>query len=167
MLKIYPAETDEDLELVKGLLEEYITSWVEFDGPVHDEKEVEKARGQIENLFNYFGPPDGCLLFARYSEAVAGCVALEKLNDSVCQMKRLYVKPEFRGLKIGRELAERVIEQARRMGYEQMRIHTITALERANRLYKSLGFTEISPYEDTPIKDAVFMELNLEYNRES
>jgi len=160
MIEIYPVETDKDLEIVKGLLEEYVASWFEFDGPVH-EKEVEKARGQMENLFNHFGPPDGCLLFARYGEEVAGCVALEKLNDSVCQMKRLYVKPEFRGLKIGRELAERVIEQARRIGYERMRIHTVTALERANRLYKSLGFNEIDPYEYTPREDAVFMELKL------
>ncbi|MHC4572023.1 MAG: GNAT family N-acetyltransferase [Planctomycetota bacterium] len=160
MIEIFPAETGEDIELVKGLLEDYVASWFEFDGPVH-EKEVEKARGQMENLFNHFGPPSGCLLLARYGEEVAGCVALEKLNDSVCQMKRLYVKPEFRGLKIGRELAERVIEQARRIGYERMRIHTVTALERANRLYKSLGFNEIDPYEYTPREDAVFMELEL------
>ena len=89
MIEISTVKTDEDIEIVKGLLEEYVASWFESDGPVH-EKEVEKARGQMENLFNHFGPPDGCLLFARYGEEVAGCVALEKLNDSVCQMKRLF-----------------------------------------------------------------------------
>ena len=160
MPKIFPVETSEDIEIVKELLEEYITSWFEFDEPVH-EKEVEKARGQMEDLLNHFGPPDGCLLVAKYKKESAGCVALRKLSDNTCEMKRLYVKPEFRGLKIGRELAERVIEQARRIGYERMRIHTITALERANRLYKSLGFTEIDPYEYTPREDAVFMELKL------
>lgn len=160
MIEISTVKTNEDIEIVKGLLEEYITSWFEFDEPVHA-REVEKARGQMENLFNHFGPPDGCLLFARYDEEVAGCVALEKLNDSVCQMKRLYVRPPLRGLKVGRKLAERLIEQARRIGYKRMRIHTITSLERANRLYKSLGFNEISPNEDIPRKDAVFMELQL------
>lgn len=160
MLTIAPAETDEDIEHVKKLLEEYVASWFEFDGPVH-KKEVQKARSQMENLLSYFGSAKGCLLLARYGEAAAGCVALEKLNDNVCQMKRLYVKPEFRGLKIGRKLAERVIEQACKIGYGRMRIHTIAALERANRLYESLGFTEISPYEDSPREDAVFMELKL------
>lgn len=160
MTEIIAVKKGEDIELVKGLLEEYVASWFDFDGPVH-EKEVEKARSQMENLFSHFGPPDGCLLLARYGEEVAGCVALEKFNDSVCQMKRLYVKPGFRGLKIGRELAEGVIEQARRIGYERMRIHTISVLKEANRLYESLGFAEIDPYEDSPRDDAIFMELKL------
>ena len=124
-------------------------------------KEVKAHKHQMNHLGEYFGPPDGCLLVAKYKKESAGCVALRKLNDDTCEMKRLYVRSKFRGLKIGRELAERVIEQARRIGYERMRIHTITALERANRLYKSLGFNEIDPYEYTPREDAVFMELKL------
>jgi ribosomal protein S18 acetylase RimI-like enzyme len=160
MLKIFPVKTDEDVEIVKGLLEEYVASWSEVGGPAH-EKEVEKARRQMENLLNDFGPPAGCLLFARYGGEAAGCVALEKLNNSVCQMKRLYVRDNFRGLKIGRKLAETVIEQARKIGYKYMRIHTINILEPANRLYKSLGFNEIDPYEYTPRDDSVFMELKL------
>jgi GNAT superfamily N-acetyltransferase len=160
MLRIFPVETDKDLEIVKGLLEEYTASLFELDGPYHI-KEFEAHKHQMNDLGGYFGPPDGCLLLAKYKKEPAGCVALRKLNDNTCEMKRLYVKPEFRGLKIGRELAERVIEQARRIGYERMRIHTITALERANRLYRSLGFNEIDPYEYTPREDAVFMELKL------
>jgi ribosomal protein S18 acetylase RimI-like enzyme len=160
MLEIIAATTDEDIEIVKGLLEEYLSSMLELDGPVHI-KEVEAHKQQMNNPGDYFRPPDGCLLVAKYKKESAGCVALRKLNNDICEMKRLYVKPEFRGLKIGRELAERVIEQARRIGYERIRIHTITALERANRLYKSLGFNEIDPYEDTPREDAVFMELRL------
>ena len=160
MLKIYPAETNEDLEIVKGLLEEYLAYIFELDGPVHI-KEVEAHKHQMDNLGEYFRPPDGCLLVAKYKKESAGCVALRKLNDNTCEMKRLYVKPEFRNLKIGKELAERVIEQARKIGYKHMQIHTISALEQANRLYKSLGFTEIDPYEHTPREDAVFMELKL------
>ena len=160
MLKIFSAETVEDIEIAKVLLEEYLMSLFELDGPVHT-KEVEKHKHQMNNLGEYFRPPDGCLLLAKYGEEAAGCVGLEKLNDSICQMKRLYIKSELRGLKIGRELANAVIVQARRIGYDRMRIHTITALEPANRLYKSLGFNEIDPYEDTPREDAVFMELKL------
>ncbi|MHC4396617.1 MAG: GNAT family N-acetyltransferase [Planctomycetota bacterium] len=160
MLKIFPVETDEDLEIVKGLLEEYVASWFEDDGPVHI-KEVEAHKHQMNNPGEYFGPPDGCLLVAKDKKEPAGCVALRKLSDETCEMKRLYVKPEFRGLKIGRNLANAVIAHARKIGYKHMRIHTITAFEQANRLYKSLGFNEIDPYEYTPREDAVFMELKL------
>ena len=161
MLKFYQVETDEDLEIVKGLLEEYLASMLELDDPVHI-KEVEAHKHQMDNLGEYFRPPEGCLLVAKYKKESAGCVALRMLNDDTCEMKRLYVRPEFRGLKIGRNLANAVIEQARKIGYMHMRIHTVSALEQANRLYESLGFKEIDPYEDTPREDAVFMELKLE-----
>jgi ribosomal protein S18 acetylase RimI-like enzyme len=157
---IYPVETNKDLEIVKGLLEEYLTYMFELDGPVHI-KEVEAHKHQMNNLGEYFRPPEGCLLVAKYKKEPAGCVALRKLSDDTCEMKRLYVRPKFRGLKIGRNLANTVIAQARKIGYKHMRIHTISALEQANRLYKWLGFNEIDPYEYTPREDAVFMELKL------
>ena len=160
MLKIYPVETDRDIAFIRGLLEEYVASWFEDGGPVHI-KEFEAHKYQMNNLGECFGPPDGCLLIAKYNEEAAGCVALRKLTGDRCEMKRLYVKPKFRGLKIGRKLAETIIEQARKIGYKYMRIHTITALEEANRLYESLGFNEINPYEYTPRDDSVFMELKL------
>ena len=136
-------------------------SWFEFEGPAH-EKEFEAAMRQMGNLLESFGPPDGCLLLAEYKKEAAGCVALKKLGDGVCEMKRLYVRPKFRGLKIGRKLAEAVIREAGRIGYKQMRIHTISAMKEANGLYKSLGFTEIDAYEYSPRDDAVFLELKLE-----
>ena len=165
MLKIYPAETSEDIELIKGLLEEYVATWFLDGSPVHV-KEVEAHKQQMNNLSESFGPPDGCLLVAKYKGESAGCVALRKLSDETCEMKRLYVTPEFRGLKTGRKLAEHVIDEARKIGYERMRIHTITILERANRLYKSLGFNKIEPYEFTPRDDSVFMELKLVKDQE-
>jgi len=160
MLKIYPAETEKDLEIVRGLLEEYLAFMLELDGPIHI-KEVEAHKHQMNNLGEYFRLPEGCLLVAKYKKESAGCVALRKLCDDTCEMKRLYVRPKFRGLKIGRNLANAVIKQAQKIGYKHMRIHTISALEQANRLYKSLGFNEIDPYEYTPREDAVFMELKL------
>ncbi len=116
---------------------------------------------QSKNLSECFGPPDGSLLLAKYKKEAAGCVAIRKLSDGICEMKRLYVKPEFRGLKIGRKLAQAVINEARRIGYRHMRIHTISAMEEANSLYRSLRFTEIGPYEYSPRQDAVFLELKL------
>lgn len=160
MLKIYNAVSAEDIDAVKTLLEEYVASWFECDGDVHI-KEVEAHKQQLNNLADYFGPPKGCLLIAKYKQESAGCVALRKLSDDTCEMKRLYVSPSFRGLKIGRNLANAVIEQAQKIGYRYMRIHTITELKEANMLYESLGFKNIEPYEYTPRDDAIFMELKL------
>lgn len=160
MLAIYPAQTNEDIEIIKELLNEYVSSWFDYEGPTSDE-EVQRARGHIDNLVDNFGPPDGCLLIAKYADQPAGCVALEKFNDQICLMKRLYVTPDFRSQKIGRKLAESVIEHAQRIGYEQMRIHTVTAFERACKLYNTLGFTQIDEFEHTEREDAVFMELKL------
>jgi putative acetyltransferase len=160
MPRIYQAKTGEDLKIAKDLLEEYLTEMLGLDGPVHT-KEVEAHKHQMNNLGEYFRPPEECLLVATCRNEPAGCVALRKLSDDICEMKRLYVRPKFRGMKIGTNLANTVIAQARKIGYKHMRIHTISALEQANRLYKWLGFNEIDPYEHTPREDAVFMELKL------
>ena len=160
MLTIYSVETDEDINLVRGLLEEYVSSWFEFDGPVH-ENEIEAFRRQSNNLSKYFGPPDGGLLLAKYRKESAGCVALKKLSDGVCEMKRLYVRDDFRGLKIGKALTQEVIEQTRTIGYQSMKLDTNWRLAAATGLYVSLGFKEIEPYEENPLDGAVFMELEL------
>ena len=104
--------------------------------------------------------PDGCLLLAENHGEVAGCIALRKLGDGTCEMKRLYVRPQYRGANIGRALAEAVIQYARRAGYARMRLDTLPKLEAALSLYKSLGFKEIAPYHEYPFQ-AVFMELSL------
>jgi GNAT superfamily N-acetyltransferase len=78
-------------------------------------------QAELATLPGDYASPDGCLLIARYEEKVAGCVALRKLSDGICEMKRMYVRPEYQGMKIGRELAESVIQHARSVGYTRMR----------------------------------------------
>jgi len=155
MLKIYPAETDKDIELAKELFVEYADS-LGFDLCFQNFEE------ELANLPGDYAPPEGCLLLAKYQEKVAGCVALRKLSDGICEGKRLYVRPEFRGLKIGRKLAEAIIEEARKIGYSRMRGDTLTSMKAARELYVSLGFKEIEPYRHNPIKGAKFIELKLE-----
>ncbi|UCE99584.1 MAG: GNAT family N-acetyltransferase [Planctomycetota bacterium] len=155
MLKIYPVETDEDLEAVRTLLVEYVDS-LDFDLVFQNFEE------ELRNLPGEYAPPEGCLLLAKYKDQPAGCVALRKLSDGICEGKRLYVRPQFRGLKIGRKLMESIIAEARRIGYSSIRGDTVPSMQIAQALYASLGFREIEPYCRNPVEGAKFLELKLE-----
>jgi len=159
MLKIYPAETNEDIEMVRELLEEYLACREVKDSIFP--QEVQAFRKQLADLPAEFAEPGGCLLLAKYGERPAGCVALRKLSDDICEGKRLYVREEFRGLKIGRKLMEAVIAEARRIGYSAIRGDTIPSMQAAKALYASLGFNEIDPYRYNPIEGVIFLELKL------
>ena len=107
-------------------------------------------------------PPTGRLLLAEYEGQVAGCVALHKLADGTCEMKRLYLRPQFRGKGLGRTLADRIIAEARSIGYQRMRLDTVEpVMKDAVVMYRRLGFREIAPYCDNPIAGALYMELLL------
>ena len=116
---------------------------------------------EYADLPGEYAPPDGRLLLALYNTKIAGCVALKKLETSICEMKRLYVRPEFRSKGIGRNLAIAIIDEARKIGYKAMRLDTIPSMKQATALYKSLGFKKIAPYRYNPIEGAMYMELNL------
>jgi ribosomal protein S18 acetylase RimI-like enzyme len=117
---------------------------------------------ELKNLPGAYGPPSGRLLLARYADHAAGCIALRQLQAGICEMKRLYVRPEDRGRGLGRMLVERLIAEARSIGYERMRLDTIaSAMQDAIALYRRMGFVEIAPYSSIPIESALWMELRL------
>jgi ribosomal protein S18 acetylase RimI-like enzyme len=151
---VVPAGSDHDLEETRTLFEEYAASLgfdLDFQG--FDE--------EMAGLPGDYAPPTGCILLARCAGDAVGCVALRELESAVCEMKRLYVRPPYRGMGIGRTLSEMIIVEARRIGYGAMRLDTLATMTNARALYRSMGFKEIEPYRFNPLQDAVFMELAL------
>lgn len=117
---------------------------------------------ELAGLPGHYAPPDGRLLLAEYEGQLAGCVALHKWESGVCEMKRLYLRPWFRGKRLGRVIAETIMTEARSIGYERMRLDTIEPIMKdAVEMYRRLGFREIAPYRPNPIAGAMYMELQL------
>lgn len=117
---------------------------------------------ELAGLPGEYAPPEGRLLLADYDGQLAGCVALHKLDDTICEMKRLYLRPQFRGQGLGRVLADRIISEARNIGYERMRLDTVEpVMKDAVAMYHRIGFAEIAPYCANPIAGALYMELKL------
>jgi putative acetyltransferase len=117
---------------------------------------------ELAGLPGDYAPPNGRLLLAEYEGQLAGCIALHKLEDGICEMKRLYLRPRFRGKGLGRALADQIIAEARQIGYQRMRLDTVEPLmKNAVAMYRRIGFREIAAYCTNPIVGALYMELVL------
>lgn len=165
MLKIYPAETDKDREIVKGLFTEYADCIFELVRP-HSlslaKRLSEKALKEAICLPGEYAEPQGCILLAEYEGAIAGCIAVSEIAEGVCEFKRIYVKPQFRRMGIGRELSDKIIGKAGQLLYKRMCLHTNDELFiGAKELYKLLGFKETGHIKGSPLKNSVQMELEL------
>jgi len=154
MVDIIPARTIEDMQIARRLFVEY-QNCLEFD------LSFQGFEHELNHLPGEYAPPAGCILFAKYKGNIRGCVALRRLGCVTCEMKRLYVRSDYRRLGIGRCLAEAVINVAKELGYSFMRLDFVSPRPAAQALYESLGFKEIEPYESVPLYGAVFMELRL------
>jgi protein-tyrosine-phosphatase/GNAT superfamily N-acetyltransferase len=151
---IQPASPSQ-METVRELWIEY---WKSFDfTPCFQNFDRE-----LKTLPGDYGPPDGCILLAYYEKTVAGGVALRKLGDGRCEMKRLFVRPAYRGKRVGLALTEAIIDEGRRRNFTHMRLDTIMpAMAKAIEIYRSLGFEEIEPYTLNRIPGGKYFELDL------
>jgi len=117
---------------------------------------------ELANLPGDYAPPEGRLFLVDYRGQPAGCVAVHKLSAEICEMKRLYLRPQFRGKGLGRALADRIISEAREIGYRRMRLDTVEpVMKDAVAMYRKIGFREIAPYCANPNEGALYLELQL------
>lgn len=159
MIHLHTARFPEQLEAVRTIFREYAQSlgidlcFQQFDD-------------ELAGLPGKFAAPRGCVLLASNGErddvdGIVGCVAMRPIDDTTCEMKRLYVRPAARGLKVGRQLVNRICATAKEAGYRRMRLDTLPSMQAALGLYASLGFEPIEAYVFNPIPGAIYLECDL------
>ena len=154
MVRLHAATSASDLESVRTLFREYADSLgvnLDYQG---FEEEVRELPGK-------YAPPSGTLVLAFNDDELVGCVGVRPIDDETAEMKRLYVRPAGRGLGLGRTLAEAAIRFATVTGYSRMRLDTLPQMDRAQELYRSLGFMPIDAYRYSAVPGTVFLELVL------
>ena len=150
-----------DTESVAALFSKYIKLLTDLESGFLDYLKIQDYDSEIRELGEKYGLPGGRLYIAYFENQAAGCIALRKISGSECEMKRLYVEPQFRHCGIGNALVRLIINDAREIGYKYMLLDTLPALNDAIKLYEKAGFYRIPPYNDSPVKNTVYMKLEL------
>ena len=153
-MEIIPVKTAKHLDETRQLFREY-ENFLGVDLCFQGfEEELARLPGE-------YVPPKGSLLLAVEGKHTAGCVALRPFNGDVCEMKRLYVRSEYRGVGLGRRLAKKIIKEAEKIGYSSMQLDTFDNLKEAVGLYESLGFKRVDPYYNNPLPGVIYWQLQL------
>jgi len=153
-MDIRTADLPADLPVIRLLFRQYAES-LGIDLGFQD------FEAELVSLPAKYSPPRGCLLLAWNGDRAAGCAALRPIDDNVCEMKRLYVYPDVRAQHLGRRLSERILQEARAIGYRSMYLDTLPGMTSALHLYYDLGFRPVEPYIFNPIEGAIFLGLDL------
>jgi putative acetyltransferase len=155
MVSIVEVGTGGEVEEARIIFQEYADS-------LGADECLQNFAEELATLPGRYARPEGRLLLALVEGQVAGCAALRSLDDQTGEMKRVYVRPAFRGLGLGRMLAESILHESRTAGYRRVRLDTLRTMLGAQQLYRELGFREIAPYIDNPVPEAVYLELELD-----
>ena len=148
-------------EDIRRLFTEYTQLLTEGEPEFRQYLQLQNFDAEIACLEFKYGHPEGRLYLALADGDPAGCIALRRMDQNVCEMKRLYVRPEFQGMGIGRQLTERILEDARSIGYREILLDTFPFLEKAITMYRHMGFREIQQYNNSPVTAAIYMSLTL------
>lgn len=159
MIKLVKAYTCK--EEIKELFNEYTDMLIEGDPKFKEYLEIQNYDAELENLENKYGIPYGRLYLVYYDNSLAGCIGLRKIDNSTCELKRLYIKPQFRKKGIGDFLVKKIIADAKEIGYSKMRLDTLPFLKGAERLYRKNGFYDIPCYNNSPMDNSIYMQLDL------
>ena len=151
------------MEIVNGInyLSEIKELILEYSKFLNRDLSFQSLEAELQDLGKKYSGNEGSSLVLLVDGKVMGCVAYHKLTDTRCEMKRLYVKPEIRGLKAGEKLVEKIISVAKENGFSEMVLDTIEPLQAAIHLYKKMGFEECEPYYDNPMSDVIYMKRKL------
>lgn len=150
-------------EEVKELFDRYTDMLIEGDPGFKEFLKMQKYDDELENPAEKYGMPDGRLYLAYVDDKLAGCVGLRRFDDTRCELKRLYVKPEYRGRHLGSEMLGMIIDEAKKIGYDQMLLDTLPFLESALKMYKGFGFTETGRHNNSPLDTSIYMKLDLRF----
>jgi GNAT superfamily N-acetyltransferase len=146
---------------IRELFFEYTEMLVKNNPSVAKYLELQNYNSEIEHLTDKYGLPNGRLYIVKVENQVAGCIGLRKIDDENCEVKRLYVRPDFRGHKLAIKLIEKIIDDAKKIGYKSMLLDTLPFLKEAIHLYKKLGFYEVNSYNNSPMDTLIYMKLDL------
>lgn len=148
-------------EEIRALFTEYTNMLVENDSTFRQYLDIQNYDDEIEHLEHKYGLPDGRLYLLTVDGKAAGCGAIRKLDDDKCEMKRMYVRPEYRGNKYGELIMNKLIDDARETGYKHMLLDTLPFLKSAIAMYYKRGFYDIPCYNDSPMDTTIFMQFDL------
>jgi GNAT superfamily N-acetyltransferase len=155
MIDIIEAKTPKHIDQVRLLFREY-EEWLNVDLCFQDFEQ------ELADLPGKYAAPSGCIFLAFENDRAAGCVAVRPIEHDLCEMKRLFIRPEFRNKGLGNTLVKMIIEKAKDIGYRQMRLDTLNTLEGAMHLYEKFGFKQIEPYYHNPLQGTIFWELEID-----
>jgi ribosomal protein S18 acetylase RimI-like enzyme len=155
MCQLIEVTTSKDIQVVRELFDEYAVS-------IGIDLTFQNFEQELIHIADIYMPPEGSLLLAKQDGIPAGCVGLRKIEGRYCEMKRLYVRPKFRGMGLGKALCRRIIQKGRQLGYTKMLLDTLSTMMDAQALYRSHGFKDTVPYYHNPLPEAQYMQLTLD-----
>ena len=147
---------------VLSLFSEYMDMLLEGDPTFAEYLQIQNYDDELRDLSHKYGLPDGRLYLAYWDGELAGSIALRKIDDENCELKRLYIKPKFRRNGIAKALVLRLIDDAREIGYRHMLLDTLPFLQTAIGMYHSIGFYEIDRYNNSPMDTSIYMKFDLQ-----